>query len=145
MSPYRGRIVARRAATSIVGLIIAAAVGLPGIPSALADEAGRAPPGLSCPDRRASVALSGWDIVEGDPQGDVILAPDTSRRQAGVFINRWELRAYAAEGLFLRCEYGGSSSDRLILPMARDVKACEARGRAGKDGNVTIPMKVRCR
>ena len=100
---------------------------------------------ITCPDRQGRLTLSGWDIVEGDPQGDVTLAPDRSDRKANVFSSRWDLVPYNSRPLFLRCNYGDAPADRVIISIPHDVHGCTATGHAAADGRVALPMTIGCR
>jgi hypothetical protein len=123
--------------TSLAGMI-------GGVDSPVAAQTS-APRSLSCPDRQGSLALLGWEIVEGDPEGDVTLAPDRSDRKSNVFTNRWDLGQYRSRPLFLRCNYGNASVDRVVLSLPQDVRGCTATGRAAADGRVALPMTISCR
>ena len=83
-------------------------------------------------------------IVEGDPRGDVILAPDDSREERRVAINVWDLTGYRGSTLSLRCAYGPNRARELIVALPPSVRQCVARGAMDRTGRVAIPMAVRC-
>jgi len=121
---------------------MASLIGVARSPGAAPPESPRP---IACPVRQGSLALSGWDIVEGDPQGDVTLAPDRYDRKGNVFSNRWDLGPYGARPLFLRCNYGTAPADRVVVSIPHDVRGCTATGRAAADGRVALPMTIACR
>jgi|GEM_PF-4959491 len=100
--------------------------------------------GWTCPDQRDGVALSGWVVIEGDPQGDVILAPSESREERRDVVNIWDLMEYPGSKLSLRCTYGQNRGRDLVVSLPPSARQCVARGTMDRAGRVTIPMAVRC-
>ena len=92
------------------------------------------------PGTHHAVALSGNEIVAGDPNGFEILAPTSSEEQGAMVTNRWDLQPYNAAPIFLRCTYGQT---RRVFRVPKYISICKAQGSL-HGGRVALPMPIQC-
>ena len=99
----------------------------------LAAASATPPVALQCP------AISGQtlvyvDIFDGPPEQQADLAPDDTKKQAGVTSNTWQLQA-GPDGLYVKCGYGqkleGPYSRVEMIRLPDTVKTCRADFKTG--------------
>lgn len=110
--------------------------------------AARVPQVVRCPATLgtgpSALRLLGARIVEGDPEGAVVLAPSSMTRAADTVVNRWDLAPYRRAGLYLRCLYEGGKTGPPTTLLS-SVTTCEARGPVDAVGRVIAFVDVVCR
>jgi hypothetical protein len=96
-------------------------------------------------DGVVSYKLSEWQIVEGDPSGQVVLAPNSTKRRGRSVTNHWDLIPHRLSRLYLRCIYvNANNTVSHIIGLPASIHRCDAFGTIESSGRVTLPMHVQC-
>ena len=80
---------------------------------------------IQCPQANKGAPLKAFSVFEGNPDENAGLAPDSSRRVGGGYVNVYNLEPGAR--LIASCLYANDSEIRLKLPQG--LKTCRSAGK----------------
>ena len=88
--------------------------------------------------------FSHWTLFEGDPTAGVAIAPTSSTRRNGTYVNGWDLGGVDTSALTLRCSYLGTT-ETIVSMMPKRLSHCEAGGTRTEQGAFHPQPNLRCK